>query len=322
MVDIHCHILPAVDDGSRSWEMTREMCRIAADDGIRHIVATPHCDDTYRYDRAQCEALREKLEQASEGRIEFSIGCDFHFSYENITDAIANPERYSINGTPYLLIEFSDYGIPPNVAQLLFEFTSRGMVPIITHPERNPLLVRRPERVLEMVDAGALVQVTANSITGFWGEARQIDRRVAAGARIRPCHRFRRSRRETSPACAIGGAKRGGRNAGRTSRRRPGHQYSAGNRRRKAPADAMATDTIFKVSSDILGRRVIVFATSRQTLISPIDPDISATVSATPQVLRSKSSPSGQRNYLNQSLTVIHLLVLEEMLIVDTGVLA
>jgi protein-tyrosine phosphatase len=170
MVDIHCHILPGVDDGPRSWEMTREMCRIAADDGIRHIVATPHCNDMYSYDRAQCEGLKEKLEQASQGRIEFSIGCDFHFSYENIADAIANPKRYSINGTPYLLIEFSDYGIPPNVAQLLLEFTSRGMVPIITHPERNPLLVRRPERVLEMVDAGALVQVTANSITGFWGE--------------------------------------------------------------------------------------------------------------------------------------------------------
>ena len=146
MVDIHCHILPGVDDGSRSWEMTREMCRIAADDGIRHIVATPHCNNEYPYDRERYEGLKSQLEEASEGRIEFSIGCDFHFSYENITDAIANPLRYSINGTRYLLIEFSDYGIPPNVAELFFQFTSRGMVPIITHPERNPLLVRRPRR--------------------------------------------------------------------------------------------------------------------------------------------------------------------------------
>jgi protein-tyrosine phosphatase len=169
MVDIHCHILPGVDDGSRSWEMTREMCRIAADDGVRHIVATPHCNDEYAYDRQRYEGLKSQLEEAAEGRIEFSIGCDFHFSYENITDAIANPQRYSINGTRYLLIEFSDYGIPPNVAELLFQLTSRGMVPIVTHPERNPLLVRRPEKVLELIDAGALVQVTANSITGFWG---------------------------------------------------------------------------------------------------------------------------------------------------------
>jgi len=170
MVDIHCHIIPEVDDGSRSWEMTREMCRIAADDGIRHIVATPHCNNVYPYDRERYEGLKEKLREASDGRLEFSIGCDFHFSYENITDAIENPGRYSINGMRYLLIEFSDYGIPPNVAELVFQFTSRGIVPIVTHPERNPLLVRRPEKVLELVDAGALVQVTANSITGFWGE--------------------------------------------------------------------------------------------------------------------------------------------------------
>ncbi len=92
-----------------------------------------------------------------------------------ITDAIANPARYSINGTQYLLIEFSDYGIPPNVAELLLHFTNHGLVPIVTHPERNPLLVRRPEKILEMIDAGALIQVTANSITGFWGEkARSI----------------------------------------------------------------------------------------------------------------------------------------------------
>jgi len=175
MVDIHCHIIPEVDDGSRSWEMTREMCRIAADDGIRHIVATPHCNDEYPYDRERYEALTYNLLEASEGRLEFSIGCDFHFSYENIRDAIENPQRYSINGTRYLLIEFSDYGIPPNLTELLFQFASRGIVPIVTHPERNPLLVRRPEKILELVDAGALIQVTANSITGFWGDkARSI----------------------------------------------------------------------------------------------------------------------------------------------------
>jgi protein-tyrosine phosphatase len=149
-------------------------CRIAADDGVRHIVAKPHCNDQYPYDRTRYEDLKDNLEEAAEGRIEFSIGCDFHFSFENITDAIENPKRYSINGTRYLLIEFSDYGISPNVSELLFQFTSRGMVPIVTHPERNPLLVRRPGKVLELVDTGALVQVTANSVTGFWGEKARL----------------------------------------------------------------------------------------------------------------------------------------------------
>jgi len=170
MVDIHCHIIPGVDDGSRSWEMTREMCRIAAEDGVRHIVATPHCNHQYPYDRERHEELKYKLQEAAEGRIQFSIGCDFHFSLENIDDAVENPKRYSINGTRYLLIEFSNRSIPPNVGELLFLFTSRGMVPIVTHPERNPLLARQPEKILELVSTGALVQVTANSITGFWGE--------------------------------------------------------------------------------------------------------------------------------------------------------
>jgi protein-tyrosine phosphatase len=169
MIDIHCHILPNVDDGSRSWAMTAEMCRVAADDGIRHIVATPHCNHEFAYDRSRYEAMLFELREASLGRVEFSIGCDFHFSYENITDALKNPRRYSINGTRYMLMEFSDYGIPPNIDEHIFLLTSKGLVPIITHPERNPLLQRRPEGILNLIDAGALVQLTANSITGFWG---------------------------------------------------------------------------------------------------------------------------------------------------------
>lgn len=169
MVDIHSHILPAVDDGSRSWEMTAEMCRIAADDGIRHMVATPHCDDHYPYDRERYEAMLGQLQECSEGRLNFSIGCDFHFSFENLADLSEHRERYTIGGTQYLLIEFSDYALPPNLLEQLAQLTSAGIVPIITHPERNPLLATRPEKVLDLVEQGALVQLTANSITGFWG---------------------------------------------------------------------------------------------------------------------------------------------------------
>jgi protein-tyrosine phosphatase len=57
MVDIHCHILPGIDDGSKSWEMTAEMCRLAIEDGITHIVATPHSNDFYEYDRERFTTL-------------------------------------------------------------------------------------------------------------------------------------------------------------------------------------------------------------------------------------------------------------------------
>ncbi len=169
MVDIHCHILPGIDDGSKSWEMTAAMCRIAALDGITHIVATPHCNDEFEYDRDRYTEMLGELSDAADGKLTFSLGCDFHFSYENIQDALAHPRRYTIGDSQYLLVEFSDYGLPPSVMQDLFTLSSCGMKPIITHPERNPILLRKPELVLEMVEQGCLVQVTANAISGFWG---------------------------------------------------------------------------------------------------------------------------------------------------------
>jgi protein-tyrosine phosphatase len=169
MVDIHCHILPGIDDGPRSWDLTAEMCRMAALDGITHIVATPHCNDEFPYDRDRYTEMLGQLSDAAEGKLTFSLGCDFHFSYDNIQDALANPRRYTIGESQYLLVEFSDFGIPPKVKQNLLFISSNGMVPIITHPERNRPLLSKPEMVLDFVEQGCLVQVTANSLTGYWG---------------------------------------------------------------------------------------------------------------------------------------------------------
>jgi protein-tyrosine phosphatase len=169
MVDIHCHILPGIDDGPRSWDVTSEMCRMAARDGITHIVATPHCNDEFEYDRDRYTEMLGHLSDAAAGKLTFSLGCDLHFSYDNVQDALANPQRYTIGESQYLLVEFSDFGIPPEVKQSLLIISSNGMVPIITHPERNWPLLSKPEMVLELVEQGCLVQVTANSFTGYWG---------------------------------------------------------------------------------------------------------------------------------------------------------
>ena len=173
MVDIHCHILPGIDDGPQSWELTAEMCRIAALDGITHIVATPHCNHEFAYDRDRYTEMLGELSDSAEGNLAFSLGCDFHFSYDNIQDALAHPRRYTIGESQYLLVEFSDFGIPPEVKQNLLSISSSGMVPIITHPERNRPLLNKPEMVLEFVEQGCLVQVTANSFTGYWGSRSQ-----------------------------------------------------------------------------------------------------------------------------------------------------
>jgi protein-tyrosine phosphatase len=176
MIDIHCHILPRLDDGAKSWDVTLEMCRLAIADGITHVVTTPHANDTYTYSRDRVRETIAELSGKIQDQLVFSVGCDFHLSFENIEDAIAHPSRYTIGGGPYLLVELSDFGIPPQISDGIVRLQTAGMVPIITHPERNVILQREPKRVLEWADSGCLVQVTASALTGYWGP---VARRIA-----------------------------------------------------------------------------------------------------------------------------------------------
>jgi protein-tyrosine phosphatase len=173
MIDLHCHILPLIDDGPTSWEATAEMCQMAAQDGVRHIVATPHANHKYNYDREYFESLRQRLQATCGHLLNFSLGCDFYFSYDNIEDALLHPGRYTIANSNYLLIEFNDFSLMPVIRQGIFRLASCGIIPIVTHPERNPILLDRREKVLELIDLGCLIQVTASSFTGHWGERSQ-----------------------------------------------------------------------------------------------------------------------------------------------------
>ena len=77
MVDIHCHILPGIDDGSDTWDTTARMCQMAARDGITHIVATPHCDGHYEYDRAHFTDMLATLSEVSGGRVRSASAATF-----------------------------------------------------------------------------------------------------------------------------------------------------------------------------------------------------------------------------------------------------
>jgi protein-tyrosine phosphatase len=170
VVDIHSHILPEVDDGPKSWDVSVAMCRAAAADGITHMVATPHANDRYHYDRQYLQGLVARLQELVGDSPQLSLGCDFHLSVDNVQDALANPTRYVIEGTRFLLVEFSNYGVPPQTSEYFFKLGSCGMTPIITHPERNPILRESPQQVLEWVEQGCVVQMTGSALTGFWGD--------------------------------------------------------------------------------------------------------------------------------------------------------
>jgi protein-tyrosine phosphatase len=170
MIDIHCHILPEVDDGPKSWDVSEEMCRMAAADGIEHMVATPHANHRYAYDREFLSGTLRHLQQRIGDSPRFSLGCDFHLSYENLQDVMVTPERYVIGSSRYLLVELSNYSIPVQIAETFQKLMEIGITPILTHPERNPILQRAPQQILRWVEVGCAVQVTASALTGAWGE--------------------------------------------------------------------------------------------------------------------------------------------------------
>ena len=170
MIDIHCHILPGVDDGAKSWEVAEEMCRMAVADGTEHIVATPHANHRYEYDREHFGLMLASLRQRVGRTPRFSLGCDFRLSAENLQDIAVFPQRYVIEGGRYLLAEPSHTKVPPQTEDYLRQLIAMGITPVITHPERNTVLQQTPERILRWVELGCAIQVTASALTGSWGE--------------------------------------------------------------------------------------------------------------------------------------------------------
>jgi len=169
-VDIHSHVLYGLDDGAKTLEESVAMMEIAARDGTTDIVGTPHSDQTYQF---QPEVIVERvgeLNAALGGRIQVHHGCDFHLHFDNIQDCLANPAKYTINNKRYLLVEFANTQIAKTTEEVFGRMTCADITPVITHPERNPLLQRRMEDLAHWVRLGCLVQVTAQSFLDRFGK--------------------------------------------------------------------------------------------------------------------------------------------------------
>lgn len=174
MIDLHCHILPGIDDGAQNMDESLHMARVAVSEGIHQIVATPHHQNG-RYTNEKedimkrVEILNQKLDQE---KIPLKIlpGQESRIYGEIIQDYLLNKVLTLNNTTKYLFIEFPSNHVPRFTEQLLFNIQSEGITPIIVHPERNSRLLADPDILYNLVAKGALTQVTAASLTGQFGK--------------------------------------------------------------------------------------------------------------------------------------------------------
>jgi protein-tyrosine phosphatase len=170
MIDIHSHILPGLDDGSKSLDESVDMLKQAVAAGTTDIVATPHANQEYRFDPMVVEQKIGELRAAVGEAPRIHYGCDFHLTLENIEDALRLPGKYSINHRGYLLVEFSDFLIPKNTEEIFAGMMKAGLRPIVTHPERNQLLQFRLADLESWVAQGVHIQVTAQALLGRFGK--------------------------------------------------------------------------------------------------------------------------------------------------------
>lgn len=174
LIDLHCHILPFLDDGADSLEESLSMARTALSDGIDTVVATPHSlNGLYANPvttvRACVASFREALRR-EDIRLRVHVGSDIHFS-PPLVERIEKGEAATIgDNQKYILLELPSQIIPPNVKDEIFSLKIKGITPIITHPERHPVIQHDPDVLWDLVHAGALGQVTAMSVTGDFGE--------------------------------------------------------------------------------------------------------------------------------------------------------
>ena len=169
MIDIHCHIIPEIDDGPDTIEEALAMANIAENDGIETIVATPHfLEGLYQptsYSILNRIKIFKDLLDINKINLKIISGTDLHISHK-IVERIKSNEFLTINGTRYVLIELPSQFLHEKVRELLKKMINNSFIPIISHPERNYLFQRSPNLLYDYIKDGALAQVTAMSITG------------------------------------------------------------------------------------------------------------------------------------------------------------
>ena len=177
MIDFHSHILPNIDDGSRSIEETFNLIKEAKNVGFDAIISTSHyMENYYETDTPEREvwvnAIYENL-QAKNIDIRLYLGNEIYLS-ENIINLLENGKASTINDTSYVLFEMPLNAEPMNLYDIIYEMMQYKLVPILAHPERYSFVQKEPELIYDLIEKGVLMQANFGSILGIYGEKAQI----------------------------------------------------------------------------------------------------------------------------------------------------
>jgi protein-tyrosine phosphatase len=169
LVDLHCHLLPGIDDGARSLEDTLEMARALVDLGFSTVAPSPHARPEY----APAEVVETRLSEVRAALEREGIALTLGRNAENVLDdtflrGLGTPAARMMGTGPYVLVELPYTTPVPVLPDILFRIRTRGVIPVIAHPERC-LEFERKGRAAEAVRTGALLQLDVGALTGRYG---------------------------------------------------------------------------------------------------------------------------------------------------------
>ncbi|WP_161879555.1 tyrosine-protein phosphatase [Alkalibacterium sp. MB6] len=177
MFDLHCHILPGVDDGAQTMEESLSMARLAVEEGITHILVTPHHmnRDWFNEKRSVITLMNQVQDELDKHHIPLTLfpGQEVRIYGELLDDIKKDTILFADEGQQYILIEFPTATVPAYAARLFYDLQMNGKVPIIVHPERNRVFQESPNKLKRFIEKGALAQLTAASYTGALGKKTQ-----------------------------------------------------------------------------------------------------------------------------------------------------
>jgi protein-tyrosine phosphatase len=173
-VDIHCHLLPAIDDGASSWDESLAMARMAVDDGTRTIIATPHQLGAFGHNRGEqvraCVQECQRRLRAHQIDVQVLAGADVRVE-EGLVPLLRSGDVLTLGDRGrHVLLELPHELYFP-LQPLLRQLEAVDIQGILSHPERNQGLLAQPRRIEQLVEAGCLTQVTAGSLMGTFGKA-------------------------------------------------------------------------------------------------------------------------------------------------------